>query len=67
MSRASTYAGRPPLRKLDVMWWIVGIGVVLMTLLIVAGVRRRRSGNKENLQLGHTEQSKSIGNYGSHL
>jgi TRAP-type C4-dicarboxylate transport system permease small subunit len=49
------------------MWWIVGIGVVLMALLIVAVVRRRRTGNKENLQLGHTEQNKSIGNYGSHL
>jgi hypothetical protein len=49
------------------MWWIVGIIVVLSALSIVAVVRRRRTGKEGNTQLGHTEQNKTIGNYGSHL
>jgi hypothetical protein len=50
------------------MWWTVGILVVPVALSIVAAVRRRRNSNEDgNAQLGHTEQSMSIGNVGSHL
>jgi heme/copper-type cytochrome/quinol oxidase subunit 2 len=66
--RVAAYAGQTSSGKLVAMWWFIGIVVVLVALLAVAAVRRRRrSGEDASIPSAHTEQNKSIGNYGSHL